>query len=234
MCTVASSIIVRPALKRRRSRPMNKLIDVRCTETGTWSVLHADSEVPLSTHGSETEAERAAQAHASHVGARVIVHDRYERVHECPPITDPRPGPDREHPVRDIVDPSARPPRQRRRWLLGLEPVFEGGWLHKGARALRWDVEGELVALALFGDVTFDLSQARSAPSEIRLDAWAVLRDVDVTVPAGTHVEITGGGFRGHLVNHVPAVPPPARRRVVQIRGHTLLGDVTVRAASAD
>ena len=21
---------------------------------------------------------------------------------------------------------------KRRRWLLGLEPIFEGGWLHKG------------------------------------------------------------------------------------------------------
>ena len=62
--------------------------------------------------------------------------------------------------------------RKRRRWLLGLEPIFEGGWLHKGNRERRWDVEGELSALALFGDVTIDLSQTRSAPSEIAIDAW--------------------------------------------------------------
>jgi len=45
-----------------------------------------------------------------------------------------------------------------RRWLVGLEPIFEGGWLHKGKRAQRWDVEDELSAVALFGDVTIDLS----------------------------------------------------------------------------
>ncbi len=43
--------------------------------------------------------------------------------------------------------------------------MFEGGWLHKGKRAHRWDVEDELSAVALFGDVTIDLSQAMSVPS---------------------------------------------------------------------
>jgi Uncharacterized protein conserved in bacteria (DUF2188) len=70
---------------------MTQSIDVRCTETGTWSVLPAGGDAPLSTHTSETDAERAAQAHAAKRGARVIIHDRYERVHECPTIADPTP-----------------------------------------------------------------------------------------------------------------------------------------------
>jgi hypothetical protein len=203
---------------------MTDLIDVRCSETGTWAVLPAGCDAPLSTHGSETEAERAAQAHAVERGAKVIIHDRYEHVHECPPIADPRPD-DAGH----ALVAGSTPPRRRRRRLLGLEPFFEGGWWHKGRHAHCWDVEPELVALALFGDVTVDLSHTRSTPDQIDLNAWAVLRDVDVTVPVGTRVEITGGGFRGHLVNHAPAVPAQDARRVVRVHGHTMLGDVTVR-----
>jgi hypothetical protein len=47
-------------------------------------VIPADSDEPLSTHLSESEAEEAAQEHAARGGARVIIHDRYERVHEVP------------------------------------------------------------------------------------------------------------------------------------------------------
>lgn len=55
--------------------------------------------------------------------------------------------------------------RKNRRRLLGLEPFFEGGRLHKGKRAQRWDVETDLAAFALFGDVTVDLAHARSTPA---------------------------------------------------------------------
>ena len=57
---------------------------------------------------------------------------------------------------------------RRRRWLLALDPVFEAG--RQGRRAKAWDVEDELVAVALLGDVTIDLSDTRSAPAEISID----------------------------------------------------------------
>jgi hypothetical protein len=120
---------------------------------------------------------------------------------------------------------------KRRRRLLGLEPIFEGGWLHKGKRAKQWDVEDDLLAVALLGDVRIDLSAAKSVPTDIAISAWAILRDIDVTVPQGTHIELSGSGFRGHLVNEVPNVPEGSRDRVVRIHGHTLLRDVTVRVA---
>ena len=116
---------------------------------------------------------------------------------------------------------------KNRRWFLGLEPIFEGG--RNGKRARAWDVEDELNAVALFGDVTIDLSQNRSAPSEIAINAYAICRDVDVFVGEGTHVELFGGVLRGGLSNEAPAVPEERRERVVRIHGHTVLGDVSVR-----
>ena len=67
--------------------------------------------------------------------------------------------------------------KEPRRYLLGLEPIFEGGWLHKGRRARDWNVEKELVAISLLGDVTIDLTNVKSLPSEIRINAYAIGRD---------------------------------------------------------
>jgi hypothetical protein len=134
--------------------------------------------------------------------------------------------------VNGLPGPAGRPhARTLRRWLVGLEPVFEGG--RSGKRARAWDVEDELIAVALFGDVTIDLSDTRSAPAEIAIDAYAILRDVDVLVADGVHVELYGGVLRGTLHSDVPPVPDESRGRIVRIHGHALLGDVTVRLAGS-
>jgi autonomous glycyl radical cofactor GrcA len=114
-----------------------------------------------------------------------------------------------------------------RRWLLALDPVIEGG--RHGQRAQAWDVEDELIAVALLGDVTIDLSHVKSAPAEIDIEAYAIFRDVDVLVAGGSHVELSGGVLRGDLSNDVPAVPEEHRRNVIRIHGHALFGDVTAR-----
>lgn len=120
-------------------------------------------------------------------------------------------------------------PGRRRRWLLGLDPIFEGG--RRGQRARDWDVEDELIAVALLGDVTIDLSQTATAPAVIDIRAYAIIRDVDILVAPGTHVEMFGGVWRGDLDNHVPAVPEEQRQRVVRIHGHSVAGDVTAHVA---
>jgi hypothetical protein len=98
--------------------------------------------------------------------------------------------------------------RRRRRWLLGLEPIFEGGWLHRGKFAGSWDVEDELIAISVLGDVTIDLTNTNSAPPEISIDAFAIGRDVDVLVAQGTHVGLTGRPNNDRL-NNAALVPRP-------------------------
>ena len=79
--------------------------------------------------------------------------------------------------------------------------------------------------------MTIDLSETKSAPADIVINAWAILRDVDVTVAEGTARRALRRRLRGHLVNEVPDVPEEDRDRVVRIHGHTLVCDVTVRVA---
>jgi hypothetical protein len=121
---------------------------------------------------------------------------------------------------------------RRRRWLLALDPVFEAG--RQGRRAKAWDVEDELVAVALLGDVTIDLSDTRSAPAEIAIDAYAILRDVEVLVGPRVRVDLFGGVVRGDLRNDVPPVDADQCDRIVRIHGHALLGDVTVRLSPSE
>jgi hypothetical protein len=85
----------------------------------------------------------------------------------------------------------------------------------------------------LLGDVTIDLSDTNSAPPEVHIEAYAILRDVDVFVGEGTHVELGGGVLLEDLDNEVPLVPENRRTRTVSINGHSLLGDVTVRVAGS-
>jgi len=63
---------------------MSQLIEIHSTELGVWVVRADDLDQRISSHASESEAELAAQTHAHRHGGRVLVHDRYERVHECP------------------------------------------------------------------------------------------------------------------------------------------------------
>jgi hypothetical protein len=144
-----------------------------------------------------------------------------------------------------IPSAPSEPPRQaaraggnrewRRRWLVAVDPIFEGGrW---GQRARAWNVENELIAIAILGDVTIDLSRTSSAPREVEIDAYTFIRDVDVLVADGTHVETDGSGllgrsfFGGDVRNDVPAVPEDLRDRVIRVHGHTMFGDVHVRLA---
>lgn len=120
----------------------------------------------------------------------------------------------------------------RRRWLLALDPIFEAG--REGSRARAWDVEDELVAVALLGDVTIDLSDTRSAPAVIAVDAYAILRDVDVVVGPRVRVELFGSVVRGDLRNDVPPVRADRCDRIVRIHARALLGDVTVRLAAGE
>jgi hypothetical protein len=123
----------------------------------------------------------------------------------------------------------AATPGVRRRWFLALDPIFEGG--RRGQRARAWDVEDELVAIAIGGDVTIDLSQAHSCPAHVTIDAYALFRDVDVIVPAGTDVQLSGEVVRGRLRNDVQSPAEGYRERVVTVSGHCLVGDVSVRSA---
>jgi hypothetical protein len=131
--------------------------------------------------------------------------------------------------IKLVCMPETGTGKARRRWLLGVEPFFEGGWLHKGSRCRSWDVEERLGAVAVLGDVTIDLTNPRTLPHDIGVQAFAIGRDVEVLVRPGTRVELSGRANNDHLRNGVVDGAPTADHHLIRITGHTFLGDVIVR-----
>lgn len=80
-----------------------------------------------------------------------------------------------------------------------------------------------MVAVALLGDVTIDLTRTRSTPGVVAIDAYAVGRDVDILVDADDNVETTG---RVDLTLAKPDIPAA---RAIRVHGRAVLGRVTVR-----
>jgi len=61
-------------------------LHVEPTASGRWVVCYEHHKQPLSDHLTASEAQGSAQARARTEGiARVLLHDRYTRVHEITP-----------------------------------------------------------------------------------------------------------------------------------------------------
>jgi hypothetical protein len=73
----------RPTSTRPKEESMSE-VHVIPDDRTTWRVYDSRAAAPLSEHTNTTEAELAAHAHAAEVGAaRVVVHDRYQRIHDA-------------------------------------------------------------------------------------------------------------------------------------------------------
>jgi hypothetical protein len=95
-------------------------------------------------------------------------------------------------------------------------------------RAGPQPLEDEITAIALLGDAVIDLRGARATSQEITIRAYALLNDVDVIVPKGVAVELSGVAVVGDIRNMTRPVPAGTGRFVVKIDGHAVLGDVQV------
>lgn len=115
-------------------------------------------------------------------------------------------------------------------------PVSGPGRLRRVMLGIFWDsrragpqpLEDEITAIALLGDAVIDLRGAKATSKEITIRAYALLNDVDVIVPDGIAVELSGVAVVGDNRNMTRPVPAGTSRFVVKVHGHAVLGDVQV------
>ena len=120
--------------------------------------------------------------------------------------------------------------------LPATDPARGSGRLRRVMLGIFWDsrragpqpLEDEITAIALLGDAVIDLREAKATSTGITIRAYALLNDVDVIVPEGVAVELSGVAVVGDNRNMARPVPPGTSRFVVKIHGHALLGDVQV------
>ena len=104
--------------------------------------------------------------------------------------------------------------------------VFSGA-----ERSGHWVVASEFNAVAVFGGVELDLSEATLESSDTEIRAVAVFGGVDITVPADIRVIVDGNGVFGGYADQTKSQPPEGAP-VLRITGAAVFGGVNVKRSS--
>jgi Domain of unknown function (DUF1707)/Cell wall-active antibiotics response 4TMS YvqF len=112
------------------------------------------------------------------------------------------------------------------RWTVGI--------MFGNARKGRWRLRRETNAIAIMGGCEFDLRRAEVEGPEVVINALAFMGGVDVIVPEGIAVELTGIGVMGAKEARIADVTILPGSPVVRVRAFALMGSVVVRSRSMD
>jgi class 3 adenylate cyclase len=112
-------------------------------------------------------------------------------------------------------------PRHTTSWAIGIMSGSE----HRG----RWHPAPVTNALAFMGGVHLDLRSAEIQGSELEINAVAFMGGIEVIVPEGIQVEMTGIAIFGGKDCRVPDVRPVPGSPLVRVRVFAFMGGVTVR-----
>ena len=100
-----------------------------------------------------------------------------------------------------------------------------------GARVKgRWRVGGSVTAVAVMGGCELDLRRAEIEGPEVRVTAVAFMGGIDIIVPEGIEVELTGMPIMGGKHMRVADVPALPGAPVIVVRAFPIMGGVMVRS----
>ncbi|MDQ3405306.1 MAG: DUF1707 domain-containing protein [Actinomycetota bacterium] len=91
-----------------------------------------------------------------------------------------------------------------------------------------WTIPPTFSAVAVLGGVQIDLSHATFESRETTIQAFALMGGVEIFVPEGVTVHVTGSAFMGGFENKVRTAGSPDGP-VVRINGFAMLGGVEVK-----
>jgi class 3 adenylate cyclase len=94
----------------------------------------------------------------------------------------------------------------------------------------RWRVEGETTAISFMGHSVIDLRQAEVVGPEVTITAVAFMGGVDVIVPEGIEVVLSGVPIMGANQMSLADKPVIPGSPIVRVRAFSLMGGVTVRS----
>lgn len=115
--------------------------------------------------------------------------------------------------------------RKAVRWTVAVM----SGAVRKG----RWRVEGETTVIAFMGGANIDLRDAEIHGDEITIRCIAVMGGIEVIVPEGIAVHVSGIPFMGGFEDKTADVPVLPGSPVVKITGLALMGGVDVKSKAA-
>jgi hypothetical protein len=113
--------------------------------------------------------------------------------------------------------PTARADRE---WVIAV--------MGDSKRQGRWRVERPLAAVAVMGDVVLDLRGAEVPQGEVDITATAVMGDVEIYVPDGVDVQLSGIAVMGDKQVEVREAPAGQASPKVVVKATAIMGDVKV------
>lgn len=111
-------------------------------------------------------------------------------------------------------------PRKARNWLVAVM----GGTSRRG----RWRVARRVNAISLMGGVSVDLRDAVIDGSEVTILAIPIMGGIDIVVPEGVEVDLSGFVLMGGKDARIKGRPRPGAP-VVRVRAWGTMGGVNVR-----
>jgi hypothetical protein len=99
------------------------------------------------------------------------------------------------------------------------------------SRSGRWRLGQRVTALGLFGGVSLDLRHAEVTAAEVWVNVRAVCGAVEVVVPHGVELDMSGFAVFGAQRADGGEAPVAAGAPIVHLRARTAFGSLTVRRA---
>jgi Domain of unknown function (DUF1707)/Cell wall-active antibiotics response 4TMS YvqF len=122
---------------------------------------------------------------------------------------------------------------ERRSTAMSAQPARTSSIVSVFADVTRtgwWRAEGSVAPVSVFGDIELDLRQAAVPSGEVTIRAIAPFGDVEVVVPDGVSVELTGFSLFGRKKVDVRKASSAAHAPVVRVQAFTIFGGVLVRS----
>ena len=109
-----------------------------------------------------------------------------------------------------------------RRWIVS---VF-GDITRRGS----WPTTEHISPIAVFGDIDADFRQAIVPAGKVAIDAVAPFGNIEVLVPDGAQVDVSGFTLFGSKKIAVEGATTNEPAAVIRVRGFTLFGSLKVRS----
>jgi Domain of unknown function (DUF1707)/Cell wall-active antibiotics response 4TMS YvqF len=100
-------------------------------------------------------------------------------------------------------------------------------------RSGRWRLDKRCRAIAVMGGCKLDLRRAELTAPDPVIRAVAIMGGIEIVVPEGIAVEVTGLAVMGGKSVRIKDVEPPPGAPRVHVRVFALMGGVTVRSKAA-
>jgi hypothetical protein len=171
---------------------------------------------------SDTDRERVAIALREHtVAGRLTLDEFMERLDL---VYAARTEADLEPLTRDLPDLAARLPAAERRPAKRWTVAIFGGVDRKG----RWRVGRKSSAFTMFGGTDLDLRHAEIDAPVVTITAYTIFGGLDVYVPEGVDVDLSGFAIFGGNDEHGPEGDVRPDAPLVRVRAFTLFGGADV------